>query len=75
MNKESLDKSETQTGSLQSMETGKSSLGVIQRNCPNSQGDEIIAFIVIISIMREREIARSKTQEKQMIKVLWLSTH
>lgn len=43
------------------MERGKTSLGVKQRNCPNSQGDEIIVVAVTISTMRER----SKTQEKQ----------
>lgn len=65
MNKELLDKFKTRTGSLQSTGTGKGSLGVTQRNCPNRQGDEII--VVVVSIMRERKRERSKTQEKQMM--------
>lgn len=67
MNKEPLDKLKTQRGSLQSVERGKSSLGVTQRNCPNTQGDEIIVVAVIISIMRERQREGSKIQEKNIM--------
>lgn len=56
MKKERLNKFKTQTGSLQSMERRKGSMGVIQRNCPNRQGDEIIAVVIISMRGTERGV-------------------